>query len=332
MEKQDLIINRFGSRIRKISQRFQIFHPPTNFKREYPAREVSKIVVLRPCSISSGAVELAVENEVDIVYLGKYGKPYARVYPSKLSGPVLIRKRQAEVSHSREALNLAKQFVQGKCQNQINYLRYLTKITHQDFSKAIESETILESLKFIKGNIENTRSQLLGIEGYVADHYFTALSKIVPFPGRQPKSQDPFNIMLNYGYGILYSEIERACVMAGLDPYTGIYHTERYGKPALVYDLAEEFRVPIIDSAIVPLFYEKKTENGDLESNQDKKRLSKTGRVKVINAVYQRLYQEIIFGQKRQKLFVIIKIQARNLAGFLIDKREDYFSLKFVDF
>lgn len=180
MEKQDIVINRFGVRIRKIRECSQIFHPPTNFRKEYPARKVAKIVISRPGSISSGAVELATEHGIDIVYLGKYGKPYARVYPSKLGGPVLIRKRQSEVSHSKEALFLAKQFVLGKCQNQINYLKYLEKVTNQNFSQNIEkSEAILESLKFIKGNIEDARGQLFGIEGYIADQYFSALTKII---------------------------------------------------------------------------------------------------------------------------------------------------------
>lgn len=335
MEKQDLIINKFGARLRKIRQRFQIFHPPTNFKKEYPAKEVAKIVILRPCSVSSGAVELATENDVDIVYLGKYGRPYARIYPSKLGGTVLIRKRQAEISHSKEATTLAKQFVLGKCYNQINYLKYLSKTGNQDFSQAIDkSEAILESLRLIKGNIKDTRDQLLGIEGYVADKYFSTLSKIISFPGRQPqKPKDPFNNMLNYGYGILKAEVERACVMSGLDPYTGFYHTERYGKPALVLDLTEEFRVPLVDSAIVPLFTEQKVEKEDLETKGNGiEQLSKTGRVKVINAVFQRFYQKIIFGKKRWELIKIIELQTRNLAGFLVGKRENYFSLKFGGF
>lgn len=127
MEKQDIIINKFGVRIRKTSQRFQIFHPVTKLKQEYPAKNVAKLVILRPCSISSGAIELATENEVDIVYLGKFGKPYARVYPSRFKGPVLIRKKQGEASHSEKALTLAKQFVEGKCQNQISYLPVLSQ-------------------------------------------------------------------------------------------------------------------------------------------------------------------------------------------------------------
>ena len=333
MEKQDLIINKFGSRIRKTRERFQIFHPITKFHKEYPAKDITKIVILRPCSISSGAIELAIENDVDIVYLGKFGKPYARVYPSKLGGPVLIRKKQGEASHSYTATVLAKEFINGKCQNQINYLKHLSQNTDKDFSLNIhKAEAILDSLQFIKGDIKNIRNQLFGVEGYAADKYFTSLAQLISFPGRQPKSKDPFNIMLNYGYGILYSEIERACLMIGLDPYTGFYHTERYGKPSLILDLIEEFRVPLVDSAIVPLFYEHKVEKTDLETKGNILQLSKSGKSKVINRVFQRFHQEVIFGKKKRKLINIIALQAKNLSNFLIGKREKYCAFTFVDF
>lgn len=333
MARRDLIVDKFGARVRKTGQRFQIFHAREKTKKEYPAREVDKILLARPSSISSGAVALAKEYNVDIFYLDRYGKPYASIYASKLGGHVLVKKKQAEASHSEEALLLAKQFVRGKCTSQLNYLGHLAKTLVYDFSKAIaQSKAILESLKFISGNIDQTRGQLLGIEGYVADKYFAALSQIFPFPGRQYRSQDPFNIMLNYGYGILYTEIEKACLIAGLDPYTGLYHTERYGKRALVYDLAEEFRVPIVDSAIVPLFYERKVNKEDLEGVTAAKLLSKTGRVKAINAIFKKFNQEIFFGKRRWKLDKIIDLQARNLAGFLVGKRQSYFSLKFNDF
>ena len=98
------------------------------------------------------------------------------------------------------------------------------------------------------------RGKLFGTEGYIADKYFACLRKLHVFPGRKPQERDKFNSALNYGYGILYNEVERACLYVGLDPYIGLYHTERYGKPSLVLDLVEGFRVPIIDSTIFPLF------------------------------------------------------------------------------
>ena len=112
---------------------------------------------------------------------------------------------------------------------------------------------------------------LFGIEGYIADKYFSALKKIYSFPGRKPQGRDKFNSVLNYGYGILYNEIERACLYVGLDPFLGLYHSERYGKPALVLDVIEEFRVPLVDSVLFPLFL-----NRNLEGNENFKLINLT--------------------------------------------------------
>jgi len=48
---------------------------------------------------------------------------------------------------------------------------------------------------------------------------------------------------LNYCYGILYSLVEKACILSGLDPYVGFLHTDNYNKKSLVFDLIEPFRI-----------------------------------------------------------------------------------------
>ena len=42
---------------------------------------------------------------------------------------------------------------------------------------------------------------------------------------------------------MLYSLVERACIVAGLDPFVGFLHTDNYNKKSLVFDLIEPFRV-----------------------------------------------------------------------------------------
>ncbi len=72
------------------------------------------------------------------------------------------------------------------------------------------------------------------------------------WPGRRTQgATDPLNSALNYGYGILYGAVERACVLAGLDPYAGFLHVDRPGKPSLVLDLIEEFRQPVVDKTVL---------------------------------------------------------------------------------
>ncbi|WP_322494895.1 CRISPR-associated endonuclease Cas1 [Chloroflexus sp.] len=40
-------------------------------------------------------------------------------------------------------------------------------------------------------------------------------------------------------------------VLAGLDPYVGLLHADRPGKPSLVLDLIEEFRQAVVDRPLL---------------------------------------------------------------------------------
>jgi len=84
----------------------------------------------------------------------------------------------------------------------------------------------------------------MGNEGMASLNYFDALGNIMPdawkFKGRsRDPAQDAFNCLLNYGYGILYSQVEKGCIIAGHDPYIGFLHTDNYNKKSFVFDLIE---------------------------------------------------------------------------------------------
>ena len=44
-----------------------------------------------------------------------------------------------------------------------------------------------------------------------------------------------------------------ACLAVGFDPYIGLFHRPRFGRPALALDLAEEFRPLLADSTVLTL-------------------------------------------------------------------------------
>src|SRR5439155_13698829 len=110
----------------------------------------------------------------------------------------------------------------------------------------------------LTGSLGDQRATLMGLEGTAGRVYFGCLGRLVPeahrFEGRsrQP-ARDGFNAMLNYGYGVLYSLVEKACICAGLDPHLGFLHTDNYAKPSLVFDLIEPFRV-VAERATVLVF------------------------------------------------------------------------------
>ena len=69
-------------------------------KKEYPIRALEEIIILRPSSISTGAVQLALEAGVDIVYLNSFGTPVGRIFSSRPKGMAELRKAQVVFSSS----------------------------------------------------------------------------------------------------------------------------------------------------------------------------------------------------------------------------------------
>jgi CRISPR-associated protein Cas1 len=120
------------------------------------------------------------------------------------------------------------------------------------------------------------------------------------------------NCLLNYGYGILYGEVQNALVIAGLEPYIGLVHTDRPGKPSLTLDLIEEFRAPIVDRTVVGLV------NRHYEVRMDEEgRLEREFRKNYAEHILSRLNAQGVYQKKRYQLRSIIQLQARALAAAL---------------
>ena len=119
----------------------------------------------------------------------------------------------------------------------------------------------------------NVRGMAMGLEGRAAAIYWNQLAQIIPsefgFAGRITLSaEDPVNQCLNYVYGVLYGEVWRAVVKAGLDPYFGVMHGSLRDQGSLVFDLIEEFRAPFGDRVVMgmPVSYTHLRRNASLVS------------------------------------------------------------------
>ena len=259
-----MVINTYGSYLRKKSNCFLVRKEDKVF--EVSVNKVDSILITTAAYISTDAIKFAVENNIDIVFLDSYGDPYGRVWHPKLGSTTLIRRRQLERYDKVEGLNLAKKWGIQKIDNQIALLKRLKK-TRSDKRYDLEGciteiEQLKGRMKGLSGTIEARRQTMLGIEGMASRRYFEVLSSIMPerykFESRSRNpAKDEFNAMLNYGYGVLYSMVEKACIIAGLDPYIGFLHTDNYNKKSLVFDIIEMFRT-FVDETVVHLFTKRK--------------------------------------------------------------------------
>jgi len=162
----------------------------------------------------------------------------------------------------------------------------------------------------------------MGTEGSGSRIYFEALSFIVPqrfkFEGRsrQP-AKDEFNCLLNYAYGVLYSLVEKGCILAGLDPYIGFIHTDNYNKKSLVFDLIDMFRI-FAEQTVVYLLSQRKIKKEHFDPIKGGLTLNKEGKAVLIEAFNNILGKTVRYRGRNIKNLDIIQFECHRIANSLI--------------
>ncbi|MBT9173025.1 MAG: CRISPR-associated endonuclease Cas1 1 [Syntrophomonadaceae bacterium] len=321
----NLVINNYGTFLGKTSERL-VVKEGGKVVQEVPFFDLAQITITTGgASLSSDVIRMCMEHGVQINFLSSTGQPYAKISSPQLTATVQTRREQLMAYFDQRGIILAKAFVSGKIKNQVNTLKYFAKHRkeakkesyEQVMSAAAKMTGILQELETYQGqNIDEVRGQYLSVEGRASAIYWQQVASIlegkVEFPGREHRgAEDPFNSMLNYGYGILYAQLWSAILLAGLEPFAGFMHVDRPGKPSLVLDLIEEFRQPVVDRTVIAMFskgYKVQLEEGKLSADTRKEFAAK---------ILARLDSTESYDGKKHKLSTIIQRQARTIATFV---------------
>lgn len=321
-----LVINTYGSYLKKSGDCFVVKNEDKVF--EVAAKKVDSIMITTSAYLSTDALKFAIENNIDVIFLDEFGDPYGRIWHSKLGSTVLIRRRQLEISATEEGFELAKEWVQRKIGNQIEFLERL-KRPREDKTERLESsinglKEISQKMSFLTGTIDERRGTIMGLEGSAGRIYFDALSYIMPerfrFEGRSRNpAKDEFNALLNYAYGVLYSLVEKACIIAGLDPYIGFIHTDNYNKKSLVFDLIEMFRI-FAEETVVYLFSGRKVKVEYFDEVKGGLTLNKDGKAVLIEALNKTLDETMRYKGRNIQKRNIIQFECHSIANSLIER------------
>ena len=330
---QPIIIDEFGAFVGKKSERLQVLKKG-ELLAEVPLIDLEQVLIASAgVSLSSDVVFECGTRGIPITFLTFAGEPYATVISADLTGTVATRREQLLAYADERGVALAKAFACGKLANQANLLRYLSKYrraaqpdAYRELREAAaEIQDAATELDRLAGTtLDDVRAQIMGVEGLAAKRYWQALRCVVPadlgWPGREHRgAADLVNCLLNYGYGILYGQVERAIVLAGLDPYGGYLHVDRPGKPSLTLDLIEEFRQMVVDRTVLALL----GRGSELRLDDDG-RLDGPTRKSLADKLFERLDAEEPHEGRRNKLRTIIQMQARHLATFVRRERPEY--------
>ena len=78
------------------------------------AHKVQSILITTAAHLSTDAIELAAQHNIDLTFLDRRGDPYARVWQTKMGSTAAIRRRQLEVAEGPDGLALVQEWVQAR--------------------------------------------------------------------------------------------------------------------------------------------------------------------------------------------------------------------------
>ncbi len=294
---------------------------------EIPAHEVSQVLIdTGGMSVSSAAMRLMLKHGVEMLVM-RGGKLMGRLAPARRGSNIRLKMRQFSIRDSVEGLELAKAFVTGKMGNQADLLKSLAKNRKGEVREllrrtAYKIEDLIKRASEVRGSPAAVRGKLVSVEAEAGKLYWSAIASILPeglgFTSRRKKYEgpkDPFNVLLNYMYSILMSEIWFVLESVGLEPFLGFLHVPNNRRPALAADLMEEFRQPVVDRVALSLA-------GKLKDIVEGERLTKEGRKEALKAYEERLKVRVTFRGRNLTIRGHMRLQAERLASAVMGRSE----------
>ena len=278
----------------------------------FAVREVNVILLTKGTALSTDATLLAIENNIPILLLDAQTHfPLGQISSGRPGNIATVRKNQPDFCRSLEGFHWVAETLVIKIENQRALLHRLAEnpnvppdfpgdIRFADKVMASLQQRLSDSLTSSQ-TITTLAETFRGQEGSASRTYFQQLIKYLAhlpadslfrlpeatFEGRRRPAYDPFNALLNYLYGMLYTNCHLALLKSGLDPYLGILHADRHGDhPTLVYDFIEPYRA-WADRVALQLAESGIFDEESFEPDADERGLwlSRTGKSAVIEAM-----------------------------------------------
>lgn len=200
----------------------------------FPLEKVDTVNLFAGVDFTQGLVKKATDRDLVLNYFSQNGR-FRGQYQPRSSTIAAIRRHQYSVKDER-ALAIARQIVRAKIAGGVNLLKEKGVSVPKECAAAAPDVAGAESM-----------NELRGIEGQAARAYFGTLDDVLTepwgFDGRDRRPPgDPANSLLSLCYSFFESETTSALRQVNLDPYLGLLHADRHGRPSLSLDLLEEFR------------------------------------------------------------------------------------------
>lgn len=252
-----IYVTKQGSTVGIDGGRISVYQKEEGELASYPIGKVNTINIFGNVNFTTPFVAQANEHGITLNYFNFYGKYRGSFVPER-NTIAEVRRKQYALSDS-QSLAISQRMIGGKIGNSKTLLnrkgiKDLKKLTDLE-SKIYETET---------------PDELRGYEGEAAEFYFGYLDEcLIPgwtFKKRTKRPpEDHINALMSLTYTMIKNEALSALRQYNLDPFLGVFHADRHGRPALALDLMEEFRSIFCDAFVLRLINRKELTHDDFQ-------------------------------------------------------------------
>jgi CRISPR-associated protein Cas1 len=313
-----IYIDHYGTFLGKTSARLTISQNG-QLKKEIALSRIKSINILKSgISLSSDLIEACSLRGIKLFFLDFKNVAHTSLSSTASHAVANTRRAQFLTIESDYSKEIARALILGKLKNQRATLQYFYKYQKNSAKPSIKLEAaiisikeVIDSLKIVElKNRPDWLNIIMGKEGGVANIYFNAISSDllneIDFKNRIGRGADDIvNSALNYGYAILTSFVWQSVINAGLEPFAGVLHTNRPGKPSLVLDIIEEYRAWVVDRNIIKVKAHLK----------EKKSLDTQIKKKIIEEINNTMNKKYLYNGKNLTLQSIMQRQVYKLTG-----------------
>ena len=322
--QQPFYVQEQGARVGKSGERL-IVRKKTEEIGHARLIEVSQLILMGNVQVSAQALHLMMEKGIPVIHFSTGGWFHGMSHGIDLENAYNRSAQYAAAMEEKRCISFAQELIEAKAVNQ----RALLLRNGSGWEK----ETAVKALarltkKWSRNKTPDSLGQVLGREGRAAAEYFSAFSTMLKtgelpefhFKSRNRRPpRDPVNAMLSFVYALLAKECLVALWAEGLDPWWGLYHQPRHGRPALALDMMEPFRPIIADSVVLTAINTGMVGAGDFLTNRNgcaMQASAKKGLLRIWEQRLNQLYTHPNFDY-RCSWRTILRIQARLLARWL---------------
>lgn len=206
----------------------------------FPVEQLDTINVFGGVNFSTPFVAEANEHGIVLNYFTQHGNYRGSFVPER-NTIAEVRRAQYALGDGGE-LEIARAMIAAKVRNARTLLA--RKGVHGTHRLAELGE---------RATTADSKDDLRGVEGEAAERYFDRLDETLvdgwTFESRSKRPpEDHINSLLSLTYVMVKNEVLAALRQYNLDPFLGVLHADRHGRPSLALDLQEEFRPLFCDA------------------------------------------------------------------------------------